>query len=88
MTFLKCGHKTPNGWLKTTWQEQNEVINYNLTLPTGSSATFVVQKGWKFDSIEKLGASDVLEVPNKKTNGKYQLDIPSGEFKLKFSREK
>jgi alpha-L-rhamnosidase len=40
MSYLKCGHKTPYGWIRTDWKRNDAGIRYELSVPQGSVVEF------------------------------------------------
>jgi len=64
LTYLKCGHKTPFGWIKTHWQKNNGIINYELTVPQNTKTEFNIPRPFSDIGIsgKNLDTADGIEI--------------------------
>lgn len=85
MTYLKCGHKTPYGWIKTQWKKVEGKIDYELKVPEDTYVEFSISQSKSRISIsgEDIDHIDGIEIIDQGIDF-VKLLIPTGDFRFEI----
>ena len=88
MSYLKSGHKTPFGWVKTHWKKEEGRIMYELHIPDKTSADLIFPESVSKISIASKAIDQTDELDILDTGpGFVKMRVPAGEFKFVITRE-
>jgi alpha-L-rhamnosidase len=88
LTYLKSGHKTTFGWIKTHWKKEEGKIDYELFVPENTSAELTFPEPISNIRIadEEIDQIDEIEILDKGT-GLVKMRITSGEYMFEITQE-
>ncbi len=88
LTYLKSGHKTAFGWIKTHWKKEEGKIDYELFVPENTSAELTFPEPISNIRIadEEIDQIDEIEILDKGT-GLVKMRITSGEYMFEITQE-
>jgi alpha-L-rhamnosidase len=88
LTYLKSGHKTTFGWIKTHWKKVNGKIHYELTVPENTSAelTFPQSRSRINISGKAIDQIDGIEFIEEQNNY-VKLLVPAGYYLFEINME-
>jgi alpha-L-rhamnosidase len=85
MTYLKCGHNTPFGWIRTDWKKVGNEIYYQLSIPDSMITELTIPQKLSNikchdDTIENTAGVEIIE---QKTES-VKLLISPGQYKFQI----
>jgi alpha-L-rhamnosidase len=88
LTYLKSGHKTTFGWIKTHWKKEEGKIDYELFVPENTRAELTFPEPISNIRIadEEIDQLDEIEILDKGT-GLVKMRITSGEYMFEINQE-
>jgi alpha-L-rhamnosidase len=88
LTYLKSGHKTTFGWIKTHWKKEEGRIDYELIVPENTSAELTFPEPISNIRIadEEIDETDGIEIIEKGI-GFVKLLMPAGEYMFEINQE-
>ena len=87
LSYLKCGHKTPFGWVRTGWSKSEGRISYELSVPEGTLTEFTIpfresevkSQGKNIDCISGIkilkSGSDFIKCSVSPGNFEFEINV-------------
>ena len=88
LTYLRSGHKTGFGWIKTHWKKDEGKIDYELSIPENTWAELTFPESISKIRIadKAIDQTDELEILEQ-GNGFVKMRVPAGEYMFEINQE-
>ncbi|MEN8204207.1 MAG: family 78 glycoside hydrolase catalytic domain [Bacteroidota bacterium] len=85
LDHVKAGHQSPNGWIRSEWQLEEDLFDWKVTIPVNSTATLHIPVA---DGKALLLDGESLDSEEGSlSDGRLIIDLGAGSYKISLKPE-